>query len=681
MTKLNVFKKKSNKNQLFAGLTDFADAAHRWLDAGYQPVAWRIHAQPNGTKKALPFKWKEKILSITHDDVPKFFGSGCVKISIRSGIQNGGLVNIDLDSHEAVQLAPRLLPDTECVFGRPGNPASHFLYRVTGVNKSPSKKFTTAQGEMVVELLGDGKISTVPPSLWMKQEPYQEYQFESGKDGLPNEVPYADLLWSVRRLAAASLILRLYPAPGLRHDTALALAGALLNSGLSVDDAKHFIRSIVKAAGDPEIEDRVTAVDTTDAKLAKNEACWGWPKLGGLLGDAGPGVVKACRKWLGAPEADPPKSFGVTPAKTLVTVKASDVVVQPVTWLWKDRIAYGAVAIIDGDPGEGKSSIALDHAARLSAGKALPGGDDYEPAGVVVVGCEDSIETTVVPRLKAAGADLARIRLVKGVPEGDGFPRMLSIPEDLGALREAIKSAGARLVVIEPLLAFISLNTHSHSDQQVRRALGPLAALAEETSAAVLAVRHLTKKPGGQPLYRGQGSIGFIGAARTAFLVGPDPHTPECRVLAMTKSNLGELERSWRYRIVGKTSPPGEEPAWSASAIEWVEECDVQANALVAEKTHSSKALHAAVEFLDDLLGGGPMMDNSVMAQAEAAGHSKSTIKRAAGELGVDKSQVHADGKIKGWQWVLPGKAGSDGGAEASDIGPPPWALTSYGKS
>ena len=137
--------------------------------------------------------------------------------------------------------------------------------------------------------------------------------------------------------------------------------------------------------------------------------------------------------------------------------------------LWKGRIACGTVSILDGDPGEGKSTIAMDVTARVSAVMPFPGGDQCEPAGVVIVSCEDSIDTTVVPRLKAAGADLARIKLVKGVPEGDSLPRMLSIPEDLGALRDEIKSIGARLVIIEPLLAFISLNTHSHNDQQVRR--------------------------------------------------------------------------------------------------------------------------------------------------------------------------------------------------------------------
>ena len=546
----------------------------------------------------------------------------------------------------------------------------------------PYEKFRDEKGDMVVEILGDNRISTVPPSIWMKEEPHEEYLFDPNRAGPPSEVAHADLLTAVRRLAAASVILRAYPTkPGSRHDTAMALAGALLRSDFTVDECKHFIKTVATAAGDDEVEDRLKAVDSSDANLDNDQPCTGWPELAKLLGDAGPGVVKACREWLGVFEAGPPKSFNVTSAKTLLTVKASDVVVQPVTWLWKGRIACGTVSILDGDPGEGKSTIEMDLAARLSAGNAFPGGDQCEPAGVVVVGCEDSIETTVVPRLKAAGADLERIRLVKGVPDGNGLPRMLSIPEDLEALRNVIISVGARLVVIEPLLAFISLNTHSHNDQQVRRALGPLAALAEETGAAILAVRHLTKKPGAQAPYRGQGSIGIIAAARTAFLAGPDPHAPDCHVLAMNKNNLGKLARSWRYRVVGKNSAPGEKPAWSASAIEWVEECDIKANALVAEKPRSSKALNAAVEFLEDLLGDGPVMVNAIMAKAEAAGRSKKTVERAADELGVEKTQVHAGGKIKGWQWALPAKTTSDGSAEASDIGPPLWALTSCGKS
>src|SRR5262249_4630826 len=158
------------------------------------------------------------------------------------------------------------------------------------------------------------------------------------------------------------------------------------------------------------------------------------------------------------------------------------------------------------------------------------------PAGVVLVGCEDGAADTIVERLQAAGADLSRVHTfdgTSGAGQGMGLP---TFPEDCPLLEEAVRESRARLVIIDPLLAVISSNAWSVNDQMVRRALAPLARVAEETRAAIILVRHLCKWGGGQrAIYRGSGSIAIIGSARTAFLVARDPEEPDVRVLASTK--------------------------------------------------------------------------------------------------------------------------------------------------
>ena len=162
----------------------------------------------------------------------------------------------------------------------------------------------------------------------------------------------------------------------------------------------------------------------------------------------------------------------------------SEVESEKVSWLWPSWLALGKLALVDGDPGLGKSAMTLDLAARVSAGKAFPDGAESEASGVVLLSAEDGLKDTIRPRLDAAGADTSKILSLAMVPDGDGHDRLLSIPEDLGLIEEGIRRVGARLVVVDPLMAFLSANTNSHRDQDVRRALAPLAGLAERTGAS-----------------------------------------------------------------------------------------------------------------------------------------------------------------------------------------------------
>src|SRR5215208_6657852 len=271
----------------------------------------------------------------------------------------------------------------------------------------------------------------------------------------------------------------------------------------------------------------------------------------------------------------------------------SGVEAEKVSWLWPSWLALGKLALVDGDPGLGKSAMTLDLAARVSAGMAFPDGAECEPAGVVLLSAEDGLADTIRPRLDAAGADTSRILALATVPDENGHDRLLSIPEDLPLIEKGITRVRAGLIIVDPLMAFLSGDTNSHRDQDVRRALAPLAGLAERTGAAVLVIRHLNKASANNPLYRGGGSIGIIGAARMAFVVGKDPQDENRRVLAPTKSNLAMPPQSLMFGL--------EEAESGSVRVNWLGSSAVSAKDLLAtpQDHEHADARSEAVEFLN----------------------------------------------------------------------------------
>ncbi len=206
----------------------------------------------------------------------------------------------------------------------------------------------------------------------------------------------------------------------------------------------------------------------------------------------------------------------------------SELTAQPIAWLVPDRFALGQVAIIDGDPGLGKSLIMLDLAARLSTGRPWPDGANHpspEPAATIYLSAEDRDDDTITPRLQALGADLGRVFVY--CCKDRLLHRPLAFPANIAFLGRTLAKTGARLVIIDPIVAFLDDSILSGSDQSIRRALYPLAELAKMYGCTIILIRHLNKKAGSRSLYRGGGSIGFVAACRSAWLVGLDPrHLP-----------------------------------------------------------------------------------------------------------------------------------------------------------
>ncbi len=349
--------------------------------------------------------------------------------------------------------------------------------------------------------------------------------------------------------------------------------------------------------------------------------------------------------------------------------------VQPlkVDWLWESRIPLGMLTIFDGDPGLGKSTILLDLAARLSRGDAMPDGTAGPgAAGTVILTAEDDLARVVRPRLDVAGADLNRIATVS-VKDRDGEREPSVTADDLPMVEEAIRSVGGMLVIIDPLMAYLPSDVNSNRDQDVRRALVRLRDLGGRTGAAIVVVRHLNKGVGGPALYRGGGSIGIIGAARSGLLLAADPAAPDSgRVLAVTKSNLAAKAPSLRLQLI--------QAGHDFPGVRWGGTCDLSAAQLLSagEKPERRGPRDAAISLLRELLAEGPVPQQEVLLRATELGISAETLKRARRDLEVASRKVGRPSEAgQHWVWSLPqadgseGEDGRDGGDPLRDCDPP----------
>jgi len=311
----------------------------------------------------------------------------------------------------------------------------------------------------------------------------------------------------------------------------------------------------------------------------------------------------------------------------------SDIEPRETEWLWQGLIPSGELTVLDGDPCSNKSSFLLDLAARVSTGREMADGSAGVEGGVLLLAGEDSVSKTVIRRLEAAGADLSRIAILD---------RQILLPQDNRFLEEAACQIFAKLIIIDPLMAF--LGPDSKSDQKVRQALSPLAKTADATNAAIVMVRHLNKGGGRNAMYRGGGSIGIIAATRSGLMIGRSPDDPDLRVLCQFKNNLGPLAPSILFEPVDVDGVP---------QIEWRSGCDYTASDLLGSPTQHEGRLAEAMAFLAETLADGPVEQTTIMRQAVAGGLACRTVERA-------KERLRIVSERKGWGpgskcfWSLP---------------------------
>lgn len=185
----------------------------------------------------------------------------------------------------------------------------------------------------------------------------------------------------------------------------------------------------------------------------------------------------------------------------LKLIHMEDVVSKEVEWLWYPYIPYGKITIIEGDPGEGKTTLVLKLAAALSMGLPLPCDDDkeYEPIHIIYQTAEDGIEDTIKPRLEKAGADCSMIRVI------DETDKELSMTDD--RLEQAIIETGARLIILDPIQAYIGATVDMHRANEIRPVLKHLGIIAEKHNCAIILIGHMNKASGSKSTYRGLGSM------------------------------------------------------------------------------------------------------------------------------------------------------------------------------
>lgn len=332
--------------------------------------------------------------------------------------------------------------------------------------------------------------------------------------------------------------------------------------------------------------------------------------------------------------------------------RLSDVDPERVEWLWPGRFPTGKLVLLDGDPSLGKSTLALTFAAHVSTGKPWPDDESCSLGDVIVMSAEDGLADTIRPRLDAAEGDPARVHALTAVPtvteDGEVRYRPPTLA-DTTYLRRAIKQTRARLLIVDVLMAYLPGKVDSHRDQDVRTVLHQLAAVADEARCTVLLLRHLNKASGGNPLYRGGGSIGIVGAARAGFLVAKDPEDDARQVLACTKSNLAATPPSLTYTVVA-------DPDTQAARIEWGGSSPHAAAALLAdpgsddERSERDEAAEWLTAYLIDEGRAGVAKAGEVIKAAARDGIPKTTLTRARKRAGVTTEKAGFGG---GWLWRI----------------------------
>lgn len=326
----------------------------------------------------------------------------------------------------------------------------------------------------------------------------------------------------------------------------------------------------------------------------------------------------------------------------IVAAPLSQIRSQRIRWLWEPFIPRGKLALLDGDPGIGKSLIALDIAARLSRGGSLPNGKPAgQPHTTLILAAEDDSADTTRPRAEAAGADLERLIVPTGLAT-----HCMEFPAAIQNLAKLLRTHKPDLLVIDPIVAFLSRKAAANSDQCVRHVLNLLAILAEKADCAILMIRHLRKAGSTKALYRGSGSIGFIASARTGLYAARHPSEPDLGVLAVTKSNLAESPPSLSYRI--KSSESG------LPVIEWLDAVDVDANELCKRPTEPLRSRDRAITWLREQLSGGPRKSAEILAAAAESGIPERTLLRAKADMSACSHQVHWKSGEREWYWYDP---------------------------
>ena len=315
--------------------------------------------------------------------------------------------------------------------------------------------------------------------------------------------------------------------------------------------------------------------------------------------------------------------------ETVKIIRMSDVELTPVEWLWKPYLPFGKLSVLQGNPGEGKTYFAMHLAAACTNGKLLPNMERMEPFNVIYQTAEDGLGDTVKPRLIEAGADLDRVLVI------DDSDVQLTLSDE--RIEKAIIENNARLVIIDPIQAYLGADVDMNRANEVRPIFMRLGQVAQRTGCAILLIGHLNKAAGMQSLQRGLGSIDIAAAVRSVLFIGKLKHNPTMRILTHEKSSL---------------APPGVSLAFSLGdegGFRWVGEYDITADEMLSgiepqreTKTQQAKDLICAL-----LAGGKQVLSEDIDKAALEKGIPGRTVRDAKRELGDALKSKIVEGRKK----------------------------------
>ena len=320
---------------------------------------------------------------------------------------------------------------------------------------------------------------------------------------------------------------------------------------------------------------------------------------------------------------EPPKKDSVK------IIRMSDVELTPVEWLWKPYLPFGKLSVLQGNPGEGKTYFAMHLAAACTNGKLLPNMERMEPFNVIYQTAEDGLGDTVKPRLIEAGADLDRVLVI------DDSEVQLTLSDE--RIEKAIIENNARLVIIDPIQAYLGADVDMNRANEVRPIFMRLGQVAQRTGCAILLIGHLNKAAGMQSLQRGLGSIDIAAAVRSVMFIGKLKHDPTMRILTHEKSSL---------------APPGASLAFSLGdegGFRWVGEYDITADEMLSgiELQRETKTQQAKDLICTLLAGGKQVLSEDIDKAALERCIPGRTVRDAKRELGDALKSKIVEGRKK----------------------------------
>ena len=321
-------------------------------------------------------------------------------------------------------------------------------------------------------------------------------------------------------------------------------------------------------------------------------------------------------------------SFFETRNEEINLIRMSDIEAKEVEWLWYPFIPYGKLTIIQGDPGDGKTTMVLNIAAAVSRGEGFDEGMNItEPMNVIYQTAEDGLADTVKPRLEQARADCSRVLVI------DETNKALSMLDK--RVEEALDKTGARLLIMDPIQAYLGGSMDMNRANEAREMTKHLATIAEQRNCAIILIGHMNKAGGCKAAYRGMGSIDFFAVARSVLLVGRVIGKDNYRAMVQIKNNLAPFGHPKAFEL-------------SEDGFEWIGDYEISVDDVLGGYAPKESKLDQAKQLLRDLSEEkDSVSSNELIEIAKAEGISKRTMDNARKEMGLKSQKINNTWYVK----------------------------------